>query len=212
MHTLITVAVRVPETEGIGYKQQEFSLDVQDKIEELLEGYCFNTEDMRYLEFEDKTEEIKTQYEKDCVDCIKLPEGKVTESAQIGNRFTVRDGKVYQCYTLAFKLKRTKHANRMKALPNYPVKKLYHNIADYAYDCYRYTYDKQYDAYKFYYNPNAFYDYYKIGGRWPKLFLEKDSCKEYVSGWQVLIPTKHLMFLPVIDGYVQRKSVILSGR
>lgn len=184
MHTLITIAVRVPETRGDDYGQQEFELDIRNKVEELLEGYCFNTEDMKYLEFEDKTEEIKAQYEKDCVDCIRLPEGKIIECAQIGNRFTVKDGKVYQCYTSsAFKLKRTKRAKRMKALPNYPVKKLYRNIADYAYNCYKYTYDKQYNAYGFYYNPNAFYDYYKIGGRWSELFLVKDSCKEYVSGW-----------------------------
>lgn len=36
--------------------------------------------------------------------------------------------------------------------------------------------------YGYYYNPDAFYDYYSIGGRWQDLFLVKDSCTECSIG------------------------------
>lgn len=47
-----------------------------------------------------------------------------------------------------------------------------------------FDYDEDYDGYGYVYNPDAFYDWYSIGGRWPFLFLVKDSCEEYSVGEQ----------------------------
>ena len=70
----------------------------------------------------------------------------------------------------------------MKALPNYPLKKLYETFEDYAknYRFYDYHEDKQ--AFGYYCNPEARWDWFVIGGRWPITFLVKDTCTEVSSG------------------------------
>ena len=38
------------------------------------------------------------------------------------------------------------------------------------------------EGYGYVYNPDAFYDWYCIGGRWPKLFLIKEDCTDFTVG------------------------------
>ena len=38
------------------------------------------------------------------------------------------------------------------------------------------------NAYGYYYNPNSRWDWYQLGGRWPDMFLVKDTCTEYFDG------------------------------
>ena len=78
--------------------------------------------------------------------------------------------------------KRTKAAKRIKALLNYPIKKLYPELSDYASEYWELSYHPEHKAYGFYYNPDAFFDWYSIGGRWPDLFLVKEGCKECSIG------------------------------
>lgn len=61
---------------------------------------------------------------------------------------------------------------------------LYPTISDYATKYWGYSYYPEQEAYGFYYNPNAFFDWYSIGGRWPALFLVKEDCTEYSIGEQ----------------------------
>lgn len=70
----------------------------------------------------------------------------------------------------------------MKALPDYPMKKLYATFEGYAknYRFHEYHEDKQ--AFGYYCNPEARWDWFVIGGRWPVTFLVKDTCTEYSLG------------------------------
>ena len=77
---------------------------------------------------------------------------------------------------------RTKKAKKYKALPNYPLKKLYKTLGEYAEQYHGYVYNEEEQGYGYYSNPNAFYDWYVIGGRWPRVFLVKESCTEYSLG------------------------------
>lgn len=101
-------------------------------VSELMYPYCESLEDPEYLEFEDRTEKLREEYE-DAVDCIKLPQGTVVEQYgdPLWGRFVVRDGKVFQrdAGSLHHE-KRTKKAKRMVALPNYPRKKLYKSFVN----------------------------------------------------------------------------------
>lgn len=45
-----------------------------------------------------------------------------------------------------------------------------------------YEYNKEEKRYGFYCNPNAMWDWYQIGGRWPVTFLVKADCTEYSFG------------------------------
>ena len=70
----------------------------------------------------------------------------------------------------------------MKALPEYPRKKLYASFKDYAENERGFSYDEEHRGYGYICNPNSMWDWYQIGGRWPEMFLVKASCTEYSVG------------------------------
>ena len=164
--------------------QSSFSRAVNDGVSELMYPYCASMEDPEYLEFDDRTEKLHEEYES-VVDCIKLPQGTIVEQYgdPLWGRFVVRDGKVFQrdAGSLHHE-KRTKKAKRMVALPNYPRKKLYKSFEKYAEERCGFSFDEKHQGYGYYYNPNAIWDWYSIGGRWPEMFLVKDACTEYSIG------------------------------
>ncbi|MEY8389816.1 hypothetical protein D3Z47_02110 [Lachnospiraceae bacterium] len=164
--------------------QSAFSRAVDSGISDVMYPYYASTEDPEYLEFDNRTEKLREEYE-GVADCIKLPQGTIVEQhgAPLWSRFIVRDGKVFQkdAGPLHHE-KRTKKAKRMAALPDYPRRKLYKSFAEYAEDRCGFSFDEEHQGYGYYYNPNAIWDWYSVGGRWPELFLVKDSCTEYSVG------------------------------
>ncbi|QJU16798.1 hypothetical protein HL650_21675 [Blautia pseudococcoides] len=164
--------------------QSSFSRAVNDGVSELMYPYCASMEDPEYLEFDDRTEKLREEY-KSAVDCIKLPQGTIVEQYgdPLWGRFIIRDGKVFQrdAGPLHHE-KRTKKAKRMIALSNYPRRKLYKSFEEYAEERCGFSFDEKHQGYGYYYNPNAIWDWYSIGGRWPEMFLVKDSCLEYSIG------------------------------
>lgn len=160
-----------------------FSRAVVSATGSILEPYYSGTENPDYLEFWDKTEELETAYQQ-TIDCFKLPEGRIVPYYHSrASHFTIRDGQVYKCCAGPLHHeKRTKSAKRIKALPNYPIKKLYPTLSNYATEYWGYSYYPEHEAYGFYYNPDAFFDWYSIGGRWPNLFLVKEDCAECSIG------------------------------
>lgn len=164
--------------------RSSFSRTVDSCVSELLYPYCESIEDPAYLEFYDRTEQLLEEYE-GTSDCVRLAQGTVVElcSYPLYGKFTIHGGKVFQrdAGPLHHE-KRTKKAKRMRALPDYPRKKIYQDFKDYAENECGFTFDEKHQAYGFYYNPNAMWDWYSIGGRWPEMFLVKDTCKEYSLG------------------------------
>lgn len=71
---------------------------------------------------------------------------------------------------------------KIQYLPNYPRQKVYKTFEKYAEDYRGYEYNKEEKRYGFYCNPNAMWDWYQIGGRWPVTFLVKADCTEYSFG------------------------------
>lgn len=164
-------------------KTSTFARAVEQSVAEIMEPYNENPPE-EYLEFEDRTDMLRSDYEQ-CVDCLKLPEGRVVElcSYPYYNKFCVIDGKVYQKNAGPLHHdKRTKKAKRMMALPNYPRAKVYRSFKEYAEDYQGYTFYDEHQAYGFYCNPNAMWDWYQIGGRWPDMFLVKKECLEQSGG------------------------------
>jgi len=87
----------------------------------------------------------------------------------------------------------------MKALSKYPVSKAYLSMADYAESYFGYHYDEGLDAYGYDCNPNAFWDWYQIGGRWPFMFLVKAACPHIISGERSWATEDHTRLGP--EGY-----------
>ncbi|MCI9290277.1 MAG: hypothetical protein HFE32_00560 [Clostridia bacterium] len=159
-----------------------FARAVDSAVEYKLEPYCECTENEEYLEFMDETENLKQQYESG-EDCIKLPSGKIVQAYSMHNKFCIKDGLVYEKNFGQLKQdKRSKRAKKMIALPQYPFKKLYKTFEEFAEKYCGYNYDEEKEAYGYYCNPNSFWDWYRIGGRWPCLFLVKADCEEYAPG------------------------------
>ena len=159
-----------------------FSRAVDEAVAEKLEPFNTSTEDPNYLEFVDQTEELKQEYE-GTIDCIKLPQGKIVP-ARYGfyqNRFEIQNGKVFQRKAGPIgQPRRTKRAKRMQVYQNYPFRKLYKDFRQFAEEWAFIDWHEEQQAYGFYNNPDAQWDWYSIGGRWPCQLLVKDTCAQYV--------------------------------
>ncbi len=161
-----------------------FSRAIVGEVDNIMEPYNQLTEDPKFLEFDDRTEELENEYENGKPDCIKLPEGTVHEAEfPLWGKYVIRDGKVFQCKAGPLKHeKRTKKAKKMKVLMSYPRKKLYKSLEEYAVGYRGYQKGDKEGRYGWWLNPNGYWDWYSIGGRWPRMFLVKKDCQEFTYG------------------------------
>lgn len=170
--------------EELNNLRSSFARAVNHEIAEIMDFYSADPVNPEYLTFEDYTEGLRKEYDS-TADCIRLPQGKIVEANRypLWGEFVIRDGKVFQREAGPLKHeKRTKKAKRMKALPDYPRKKLYASFEDYAENERGFSYDEEHKGYGYICNPNVMWDWYQIGGRWPEMFLIKDSCTDYSVG------------------------------
>ena len=97
------------------------------EIDELMAPFCEGTDDPAYLEFEDRTDDLRRDYETDKINCVRFPDGTVVPeySRLVCEKYLIKDGKVFQKKAghLGHE-KRTKKAKKMRAFMGYPVKKL----------------------------------------------------------------------------------------
>lgn len=150
-----------------------------------LEPYCENTEDPAYLSFIDMTEEGRTVYDNQCVDCVRMPGGRIISCyyPEFSDLYELYDNKVYKRrYGPLHHRKRTAKAKKILPLPDYPLKKLYTSFDDFMENYYGCARDEETGRYGFYRNPNATWDWCEIGGRWPLRFLVKADCSLVVYG------------------------------
>lgn len=107
------------------------------EIDELMAPFCEGTDDPAYLEFEDRTDDLRRDYETDKINCVRFPDGTVVPeySRLVCEKYLIKDGKVFQKKAghLGHE-KRTKKAKKMRAFMGYPVKKLYPSLRQYAED------------------------------------------------------------------------------
>ena len=161
-----------------------FGRELIPVIHETMERFNCCTEDKRFLEFWDRTSEFLHDYNEH-VTCIKLPNGRIVEenSRPLWGKFIVKDGFVYQKeWGPLHHPKRSKRAKKMKALPDYPRRKMYKSFEDYLdQECYA-VLNEETGKYGEWFNPDGVYDWYSIGGRWPAMFLVKTDCTEYSLG------------------------------
>ena len=160
-----------------------FSREVYHRIEDLMHPYGSESEDC--YEFCDQKGEVESAYENRSCDCVRLPDGRIVSmyDSSVWGKFEIQNGQVFQKKAGPLQhLKRTHKAKKMRAMPDYPFKKLYKTVHEYATDYCNYEYDEATGGYGYYCNPNAMWDWYQIGGRWPVTFLVKDTCAEYSFG------------------------------
>jgi hypothetical protein len=110
-----------------------------------------------YLKFNDLTEEVVSNYEKDTTSYVRLPSG-VELSAyeqQFRNKdIFAKDQHVYPLGTVEFEK---------------PVKEVYPTLEDYATNYHGYKMSAE-GRYGYLHNPNSKWDWYVVGGRWNGYF------------------------------------------
>ena len=172
--------------EKLNSRSNAFGRRVDTEIDIKLEPYYEQTENPDYLEFDDYTEELRKEYETGKTDCIKFPGGKYysVDHRMVRNKFIIgEDGLVYQKdFGPLHHPKRSKRAKKMTAFKDFPYKKMYKTFDAFAQKERYFDYNEDFKGYGYLCNPNAFYDWYQIGGRWPFVFLVKDTCEEYSIG------------------------------
>lgn len=162
-----------------------FGRAVVEAVGDCLEPYCECTKNMEYLEFEDMTDEITQKYNSGTEDYVRMPNGSLVSiySREFSSKFAGKDGLVYEKDWGPLKtLKRTKRAKKIKFLKDYPLSKIYKTFEELAEKYYGADFDEESQSYGQYFNFNSFWDWYRIGGRWPKSFLVKEDCTEYSIG------------------------------
>ena len=166
-------------------KTTPFGRAVFDAVYEKMDPYAVESEHPAEQEFVHCTEELREEYRSGTIDCVRLADGTVVEryDPRFRNRFSVKDGMIVQNnFGPLHHKKRSKKAKKMTWLPNYPKKKLYRSERELAEKYFGYEYLPEEDAYGYYSNVAAFYDWHAIGGRWPHCFLVPEDCTEYTFG------------------------------
>lgn len=157
------------------------------QVSNILEPFGIYTENSEYRCFSPCEDSDGSGYETETVDCVRLPDGRIllADDWQFDGRYELFEGKVYQKdFGPLHHRKRTKRAKRFRPLPAYPVKKLYPSVREYMEQYWGCVYSEEDRAYGYYENPNAFWDWFEVGGRWPHWFLVKEDCLYAVRGGQ----------------------------
>lgn len=124
--------------------------NITNMIENAMEPFYEQIEDdSPYREFDDHTDEVIKEYENDTVKRV------------------VFNGKMFSKY----ELDKLKGEDFSKDLPeiDVPIKQVYATIEEYNEDYH--SYKNIAGRWGYFHNPNAKWDWYVVGGRWPKKFM-----------------------------------------
>lgn len=130
--------------------------------------------------FEDCTDDARKMYETGTVDMVRLPDG---------TRCTFSDPRFYEDYILedgVFYLRKTGQAGRhvetdetksMLLLPDTPVREAF-SFDEYCRD--HLNYRRRKGRWGYFYNPDAKWDWWCVGGRFSGAFLVRSDQEEYI--------------------------------
>lgn len=185
MHFSVLTHLDFPSEHKENMTQSRFESAMTVEIEDRMAPFDENTENPDYLEFQDMDDEVRKDYQEKTLTAVRLPNGSIIPTfwSQFSRHYCVENGLVFQKNWGRLRhSKRTKKARRMCVLPDYPVSKLCKRLDEFAQNFYGYTFDAEYLAYGYRYNPDSFYDWFQVGGRWPLRFLIPDNDPFYILG------------------------------
>ncbi len=169
-------------TDELRMRSTVFSSRMADEVETIMVPFYCDTDHLDYLKFDDRKKEYRKAYETETVDLIRFPNGKILTSPQYAEycKYEIAQGRLYEKnWGPLHHRKRTKMCKRIQLMEHVPYSEYYKSFDEFVEKEYGTPYCEEQKTYGYYYNPNAFYDWYAIGGHWPDMFLVKDDCKEY---------------------------------
>ena len=181
-------------------RQTQVQRRVNLALEPLLAPYDEGTSDPQYCEFVSCEADAIQRYETGTLPCVRFPDGRICDTCDSAfcSRFLAVDGKIYQRHSGPLRHRqRNRKARKLKLLPEYPVKRLWPSWERFAEDFYGCTYDEEMKAYGYYKNPNAKWDWYVVGGRWPHEFLVRKDCQTVLEAeWPEADPESRMPVAP----------------
>lgn len=154
-----------------------FASAVEEAVAEVMEPYSQDTEDPRFCEFEDETEDLKNAFEHDTIECISY-NGKYYGLYHFKNFRKCSDGVIREITANGKEFLSAKAQQMM--VVTIPVKEFYGTFRKYAKEQANYCKEKK--AWGYWHNPMCFWDWYSIGGRWNYGLLVKEDCEDIVGG------------------------------
>jgi len=153
---------------------------IDSSLERILAPYNEQPETDQYLEFIDRTEDAKKDYERDTIDLVEFADGSrcSIHDGKFTKRFTVKEGVIHEIIRTEKTIEtvRSPETYTMKLITGYPIAQWY-SFEEYCCD-YR-DYEKNAAGqWGYMTNPNAKWDWYCIGGRFSGEFVVKEDNEE----------------------------------
>lgn len=166
-----SVCVIVPDD---GVVNNIHANNLEDHLIPVLAPFDEQTEEEKYREFEDRTEEAKADFENDTMRVVRFPDGSIHSiyDDAFNKFFFVEEDNIY-----AFGPNRdrksklqTEESKALELVTDYPVKSWYPSFEAYC-DEHRGFVKASDGRWGYTCNPNAKWDWWQIGGRFPNRFL-----------------------------------------
>lgn len=190
-----SVCVVVPHEDFRGPLSYE---KVESAVDRILAPYWESTEDPEFLDFVDKTDEAKADFESGTLRAVKLPDGRIAGEYEsvVHDRFTITEDNtiLLKSQKIGEPPRETDETRAMECLPEYPLSKYYPSFEEYCEKYCSYTQDSC-GRWGYYCNELAKWDWFEIGGRFSGLLLTRAEATE------VLPATRDDDQKPELDGY-----------
>ena len=112
-----------------------FSSRMAEEVDAAMEPFYSETDNPDYLEFEDKTEEYRGEYENGTVNLVRFPNGTVLTERQyaVWHKYEIVDGRLYERnWGPLHHRKRTKMCRRIQVIENVPYSKVYQSFEEFV--------------------------------------------------------------------------------
>lgn len=172
-----SVCVIVPDD---GVVNNIHANNLEDHLIPVLAPFDEQTEEEKYREFEDRTEEAKADFENDTMRVVRFPDGSIHSiyDDAFNKSFFFEEDRIY-----AFGPNRdrksklqTEESKALELVTDYPVKSWYPSFEAYC-DEHRGFVKASDGRWGYTCNPNAKWDWWQIGGRFPNRFLVPAGCR-----------------------------------
>ena len=157
---------------------------IESCLDKILAPFDEQTDEESYCEFEDRTAEAKSDYETETTQAIRYPDGSVCmiHDAKFRKDFYLIDNTIYARDPDGGNSGRiqSEESKALEFLPACPLKLLFSTFEQY---CKEYSGLVQDDAgaWGYYTNPNAKWDWWQIGGRFPGHLLVKADLQDCIQ-------------------------------
>ena len=175
-----SVFVTVPQSE---HSHPIDITNLEGHVSSILAPYDEQTEEAEFCEFNDRTEDARSSYETDTMRAVRFPDGSIhsLDDQAIRDRFILVEDTFYEYGpNHSFKEKLvTDDSKALELIPEYPAKLMYPDFDAYCEDYCGYV--KSADGrWGYTCNPNAKWDWWQIGGRFPGGLLVKNDLKDCI--------------------------------